>query len=135
MSGAAWETRALQFCIAIGGCVPVSAGLAGIWLGPRLVGAGVASVPLDSHFSYLSGLLLAIGIAFWSTIPAIAARGSRFRLLTAIVVVGGLGRTAALLRNGVPDAPMMFGMAMELLVTPVLALWQARLAGRSAPTM
>ena len=125
---ASWELRALQICVAIGGCVPVAAGLAGVALGPRLAaGVDAASVPLDSHFRYLSGLLAAIGFGFWSTIPNIRQRGARFRLLTAIVALGGLGRLVSWLRLGAPDAPMMFGLAMELAVTPALALWQARL--------
>lgn len=123
------EKRALQFCVALGGCVPVAAGLAGVWLGPKLAGpVAIPSVSLDSHFSYLSGLLLAIGLAFWSTIPGIERRGGRFRLLTAIVFAGGLSRAVSLLRVGVPEAPMLFGLTMELLVTPALAVWQARLA-------
>jgi hypothetical protein len=125
---ASCELRALQICVAIGGCVPVAAGLAGVALGPRLVDGGhAAAIPLDSHFRYLSGLLAAIGFGFWSTLPDLLRRGPRFRLLTAIVVIGGVGRLISWLRLGAPDAPMMFGLAMELAVTPALALWQARL--------
>lgn len=118
----------LQACVALGGCVPVGAGLAGVALGPRMAAAVAAPVALDSHFRYLSGLLLAIGIAFWSTIPGIERKAAMFRLLTAVVVVGGLGRLVSLIREGPPDAPMWFGLAMELFVTPALAIWQARLA-------
>lgn len=122
--------RALQLAVALGGLVPVGAGLAGIVLGPAMIG-GVAlpAVSLDSHYRYLSGLLLGIGLCFWTTIPGIERKGGRFRLLTAIVVVGGLGRLTSLLTAGVPDAGMVFGLAMELAVTPLLALWQYRLAG------
>ncbi len=126
------ELRALQVCIALGGCVPVAAGLAGIALGPHLAGGvGAVSIPLDSHFRYLSGLLAGLGLGFWSTLPHVLQRGPRFRLLTAIVVGGGLGRLVSLLRVGPPDAPMFFGLAMELAVTPALALWQARLERRA----
>ncbi len=134
MTGSAslWEVRALQVCVALGGCVPVAAGLAGVALGPSLAaGVDAASVPLDSHFRYLSGLLAGLGFGFWSTLPHILQRGARFRLLTAIVVGGGLGRLISLLRVGPPDAPMLFGLAMELGVTPALALWQARLERRA----
>lgn len=125
---ASWELRALQISVAIGSFVPVAAGLAGVALGPRLAdGADAVSIPLDSHFRYLSGLLAGIGFGFWSTLPDILRRGARFRLLTAIVVLGGLGRLISWLRLGAPDAPMIFGLAMELAVTPALALWQARL--------
>jgi uncharacterized membrane protein YfcA len=122
----------LQIVVALGGLVPVGAGLGGILMGPRLAGAFAAPVPLDSHFRYLSGLLLAIGIGFWSTIPHIERQSARFRLLTALVVVGGLGRLVSLFELGPPDAPMVFGQAMELLVTPALAFWQARLARAAA---
>ncbi len=108
--------------------MPVGAGLAGVALGPRLAGAMVAPVSLDSHFRYLSGLLLAVGVAFWSTIPGIERKAPMFQLLTSLVVVGGLARLISLISEGPPDAPMLFGLVMELAVTPALALWQARLA-------
>ncbi|MCQ8279072.1 DUF4345 domain-containing protein [Acetobacteraceae bacterium KSS8] len=122
--------RALQIAVAVLGLVPVGAGLAGAWLGPAMVGvAGAASTPsLDSHMRYLSGLLLGIGLAFWSLIPRIEARGGAFRLLTAIVFVGGLARLSEVFREGLPPLPMLFGLGMELLVTPLLCFWQARVA-------
>ena len=127
-----FSRRALQVCVALGGLVPVAAGFAGVALGPHLAsGVGAVSAPLDSHFRYLSGLLLGIGLGFWSTIPAIEQRRPRFLLLSGIVVIGGLARLFSLLQVGAPDAPMLFGLAMELVVTPALALWQARLAAAS----
>lgn len=124
------EKRLLQLVVALGSLIPISAGVAGIILGPAMVDA--ASVPpgADSHYRYLSGLLLGIGIAFATTVPAIERRGARFRLLTAIVVTGGLGRLAALLTRGVPDKSMVAALVMELLVTPALALWQGRVSRR-----
>ena len=120
------ERFALQSCVALGGCVPVLAGGAGVWFGPGFVSAA-ASLPLDSHFRYLSGLLLGLGFAFWSTIPDIERQGERFRLLTALVVMGGLGRLVSYIAMGVPNGPMLFGLMMELIVTPALAVWQGRL--------
>jgi hypothetical protein len=125
--------RALQIAVAAGGVVPVAAGLAGIVLGPSLAGDSGASTDLDSHFRYLSGLLLGIGLAFWSTIPGIEAKGALFRLLTAIVFAGGLGRLYGVLIHGWPGNPMIFGLGMELVITPLLCLWQAQLAAASRP--
>ena len=126
------STRGLRFAVAAGGLVPVGAGLAGILLGPEMAqgafGGLADAVSLDSHFRYLSGLLLGIGLGFWSPIPGIERHGAAFRLLTAIVVAGGLGRAVALWLHGMPSAPMLFGLAMELGVTPLLCLWQVRLA-------
>jgi hypothetical protein len=96
-------------------------------VGSASIGAG----DLDSHFRYLSGLLLAVGIGFVSTIPRIETHGGRFRLLTGIVVVGGIGRLASLLAAGPPSSMMIAALGMELLVTPGLAIWQSRVAHRS----
>jgi len=116
--------------VAIAGLVPVGGGLLGVVTGPRLAEATAfaGSVSQDSHFRYLSGLLLGIGLAFWAMVPRIAAHGTAFRLLAAIVVTGGLARLLALVLHGPPDAPMLFALGMELGVTPLLCLWQWRIA-------
>jgi hypothetical protein len=124
------HARPLQAAVAVCGLVPVGAGMAGMLLGPEMMPGPEATVSLDSHFRYLSGLLLGIGLAFWSLIPDIVVRGREIRLLTSLVVVGGVGRLIAVGVVGVPSSPMLFGLGMELLVTPLLCLWQARVAAR-----
>ena len=125
------EGAALRAMVVLGGIVPVAAGLAGVLAGSSMTGGPAAGPALDSHVRYLSGLLLAIGLGFWSTVPAIERRGARFRLLTAIVVCGGLGRLFGVLLHGAPPASMLLGLAMELVVTPALCLWQYRYESRS----
>ena len=124
--------RALQIVVAVLGLVPVLTGLAGMVLGPSMAGLDPSATPiaLDSHVRYLSGLLLAIGLGFWSTIPRIERQTARFRLLTGLVVIGGLGRLLGLVLAGRPPAPMLFGLGMELVVTPSLCWWQSRVAAR-----
>jgi Domain of unknown function (DUF4345) len=121
------ERRLLQQAVGICAALPVAAGLYGVLFGHALTGDAV-SISADSHFRYLSGLLLAIGLIFWSTIPAIETKTGRFRLLTLVVVLGGLGRLAGLLLTGIPSLFMLGGLLMELVVTPVLCLWQTRIA-------
>lgn len=121
------QIRALQVAVLVLAFVPVAAGLAGAVFG---IGVFEPAVLLgrdtDSTGRYLSGLLLAIGVAFWSTVPQIERQGIRFRLLTLIVLTGGLARLSGLLLIGPPSAPMLAGLAMELAVTPALALWRER---------
>ena len=124
------ERRIFQITVAAASLVPICAGAAGIALGPAMLDAGAVPIGADSHFRYLSGLLLGIGLGFATTIPRIEYRTTRFRLLTAIVVIGGLGRLWSLTAHGVPDKPMLAALIMELGVTPVLAVWQARVAAR-----
>ncbi len=120
--------RLLQVAVAIAGFVPVGTGLAGMLVGPSFAADGGYPVSADSHVRYLSGLLAAIGVAFWTTVPAIEHQAARFRLLTALVVTGGVGRMISLLTIGVPSPPMLFGLVMELGVTPALCFWQSRVA-------
>ena len=122
------EKRLLQGAMALAACVPVGGGLAGLIQG---VAAGPAS--LDSHYRYLSGLLLGIGLTFWSLIPRIETNGVLVRALTLIVVTGGLARLYALGMRGDPGL-MRLALVMELAVTPALCLWQARVA-RQGPAI
>jgi hypothetical protein len=120
------ERRLLQIAVAIAGLVPVGAGLGGAFLGPVLQGQ-VGDAALDSHYRYLSGLLLGIGLLFWSTIPAIERQGTRFGVLTLIVVTGGFCRALGSLIVGPPGLVMSLALAMELAVTPGLYLWRQRI--------
>jgi hypothetical protein len=121
------ERRYLQWTVFVLALVPVSAGLFGVLFGPALTGDQV-SVSADSHFRYLSGLLLAIGLLFWSTTPGIEEKTGRFRLLALIVFLGGVGRLLGLMLTGIPSLYMLFSLALELVVTPIMALWQTRVA-------
>jgi hypothetical protein len=118
--------RALQATVAVAALVPVTAGLLGIFA-PALLDLTGSSQSL-THTAYLSGLLLAIGLGFWSAIPAIETKGGRFSLLTALVVLGGLARLVAAIRLGVWTLGVTGPLAMELGVTPALWLWQNRLS-------
>ena len=123
MISAALERRLLQFTIAVAGLVPVGGGgwgALGRWHD-------------DSHSRFLSGLLLGIGLTFWWTIPTIERRGAIVRGLAVIVVIGGLARLAVVIQHGSsPTLPL----AMELLVTPLIALWRERVERRmGSPVM
>jgi hypothetical protein len=126
------ERRLLQQVVAVAALVPVVSGLSGVVFGFALTGDPTVSVSADSHFRYLSGLLLGIGLCFWSTIPAIEEKTTFFRFLTLVVVLGGLARLLGLWLTGVPSLTMLAALFMELLVTPALCLWQTRVANRYA---
>jgi hypothetical protein len=119
--------RALQCAVALAVLVPLGAGLSGMLEGPAML-AGPAASQIDSHFRYLSGLLFGIGLAFAVSIPHIERHAARFRLLAAIVVIGGLGRLYGIAIGDPPTRVSELALVMELLVTPALALWQHRVA-------
>lgn len=128
------ERRLLQGAIMVACVVPLSAGLAGAIEGPAMLRgtAAAASPDLDSHMRYLSGLLLGIGLGFIACVPRIEARGTLFRALGLIVVVGGLARAISLIEVGPPGLEHRLALAMELGATPLLVIWQARVAQRGA---
>jgi hypothetical protein len=131
MAGIARERRLLQQAVAIIAMLAVAVGLYGVLFGHALTGDRV-SISADSHFRFLSGLLFGIGLCFMSTIPAIETKTGRFRLLTVLVMLGGIGRLIGLMITGIPSLIMLGGLFVELIVTPVLCLWQTRIANRYA---
>jgi hypothetical protein len=118
----AWsEKRTLQTCVVLAGLVAVWAGAWGVLNNLGGQGGGLAS-----HERYLSGLLLAIGLAFWTTVSDIEDKTARFRLLTALVVIGGISRLLGVALGDTLSWSIGGALAMELLVAPLLCLWQGR---------
>ena len=122
------EKRLLQIAVAVACLVPVLGGGGGVWRGAGLFGGHGGN--LDSHVRYLSGLLLAIGLVFAASIPGIERHRDRFRLLTMIVLVGGLARLLGVFISGACSQMTLLTLCMELGVTPLLCWWQNRVAGR-----
>jgi hypothetical protein len=125
----ATERRLLQIAVALASLVPLSMGTLSVLRSADVL-RGVSQplpIDLDSHFRYLSGLLLGIGIAFVAAIPTIERHGTLFRTLGFVIVIGGLARLLSLLQAGMPGPGHQFGLAMELIVVPLIVLWQARI--------
>ena len=125
------ERRLLQAAVSVACLVPLLAGLAGVLEGSGMVrGEAIpTAADHDSHFRYLSGLLLGIGVAFASCVSRIE-RGRRFRLLGGIAITGGLARAVSLLTVGAPGVEHQLALAMELGTVPLLMLWQWRVERR-----
>lgn len=130
------ERQALQRAVAVMALVPVASGLYGVLFGLNGIGHGsLVDVSADSHFRYLSGLHMGIGILFWTCVPGIEAKTTLFRFLTLVVALGGLARLLGWALTGLPSFLMLAALAVELLVTPLLCLWQARVAARASDAM
>ena len=128
------EKKLLQAATALACLVPLSMGVTSV-LGSAAVLRGVSdSIPidLDSHFRYLSGLLLGAGLVFLACIPRIERHRAVFLALGAIILVGGLARLLSLVQLGWPGPGHRFGLVMELIVVPLIVLWQGRVARRFA---
>ena len=115
--------NALRLCVCLGAIVPVAGGAWGV-----LDSLGGVSAWSADHYRYLSGLLLAIGLGFWSTVPNIERRTQRFRLLTGLVVIGGLCRLLGVALGDPLTVPVALALAMELVATPLLCFWQGQVS-------
>lgn len=118
------QRRALRTSVLLASLVPIAVDLGGFIWGSKLFDKLSGPELLDSHVRYLSGLLLAIGLAFITTVPKIERHGGRFHLLTAIVFIGGVARLIGVILSGAAYAGVLFALFMELAVTPGLAIWQ-----------
>src|SRR3954468_21424523 len=86
------EKRLLQIAVAIASLVPILGGGFGVWQGLAMLGIAEPAAAAESHFRYLSGLLLGIGLCFVAMVPRIEFRCAGFRLLAIVVVIGGSRR-------------------------------------------
>jgi hypothetical protein len=125
------ERRLLQVAVALGCLSPFWFGLRGVIEGPAMlagVDPGQAAPDLLSHYRYLSGLFLGIGLMLLSCVPAIERRTARFRWACTAIVIGGLARAFGLISGDAPSTEHHIALAAELGVVPLLVLWQARVA-------
>ena len=96
------ELRLFQLVVIVAALVPITAGAAGVWRGPAMISNAVThSADLESHYRYLSGLLLGIGIAFVVGVADVGRRAGLLRALGFIVVMGGLARLLGAALGGI----------------------------------
>ena len=130
------ERMLLQIAVAVAGLAGVSLGLTGVVFGTLYADLS-GDVVLDSYIRFLKGMLLAIGLIYWSCISKIDRSGDRISLVTFILVAGTLARLMSVIGHGVPTVGIMSNLIAGLIFVPLLWLWQrrvTRLALRSAFT-
>jgi len=121
------ERRLLQIAIFIAGLVPILMGFAGVAWGVQFISLD-DNAAVDGAVRFLSGVLLAVGVQYWISIPHIEKHGTQFSVLTFILVFGALARLSALFFSGVPGLGTFFITLVALVYVPLLWIWQRRLA-------
>jgi hypothetical protein len=122
------ERKLLQIAFAFAGLVLVAFGFAGVFFGANFLDLS-GNVVMDSYIRFLKGMLLAIGLIYWSAIPDIERHGERITLVTFILVLGAVPRLMAVIGHGVPTIGILVSLTGELIVAPLLWLWQRHVAG------
>ena len=93
------ERKLLQIAVAFAGLVGVGFGLAGVVFGTAFTDI-FDDGAIDSSVRFFKGMLLAIGLIYWSCIPDIERRGERMSLVTFILVCGAASRLMAVIGHG-----------------------------------
>jgi len=119
------ERKLLQIAFALAGLALIGFGLAGVFFGASFMDLS-GNVVMDSYIRFLKGMLLALGLIYWSSIPDIERHGERISLITFVLVLGAVPRLMAVIGHGVPTIGILIGLAGELIVAPLLWLWQRR---------
>jgi hypothetical protein len=130
------ERKLLQLAVAVAGLTGVSLGLTGVLFGTLHADLS-GDVVLDSYVRFAKGVLLAIGLIYWSCVAQIERRSDRIALVTFVLVLGTLSRLLSVVGHGVPTVGIMSNLIVGLIFVPLLWLWQrhvARVALRSVLT-
>jgi hypothetical protein len=125
--------RALQITMALLGAIPVITGILTMFgmSDPLYASAHLPSnALLDSNLRFFGGTWLGLGLAVWWLVPAIEKRGSTFRILWAMIFLGGVGRALSMIFAGLPPAPFIGFTILELVGAPLLIAWQYRIEAK-----
>jgi hypothetical protein len=121
------ERKLLQIAVAFAGLVGVGFGLAGVVIGTAFVDI-FDDGAIDSSVRFYKGMLLAIGLIYWSCIPDIERRGERMTLVTFILVCGAASRLMAVIGHGFTTLGILLSLIAGLILVPLLWLWQRHIA-------
>jgi hypothetical protein len=124
------ERSLLQIAVAVAGLIGVVLGLTGVLFGTMHADLS-GDVVLDSYVRFGKGVLLAIGLIYWSSIPQIERHGDRIALITLILVSGSLSRLFSLAGHGVPTLGIISNLIAGLVFVPLVWLWQRHVASRA----
>ncbi|MFN3225615.1 MAG: DUF4345 domain-containing protein [Hyphomicrobiales bacterium] len=120
---------AFRITVAVLALIPISAGAAGVVYGLSFPGfdVSVANPDSQSHFRFLSGIFLAMGLAYWSVALEIGNWLQRFQLLATVTFIGGLARLVSLASDSAPSIGHQIGLGMELIAVPLFLFWSVHL--------
>jgi Domain of unknown function (DUF4345) len=123
--------RALQIVTGVLGLVPIVTGLIGMsgTSDPIYAAAGLAPLPLlDSNLRFFAGVWFGLGLAILWLVPKIDTQTVLFRAVWVMIFCGGVGRLISLILVGVPPAPFVGFIILEIVGAPFFIWWQARIA-------
>ena len=131
------ECRLFQLTIFLLSLVPIMEVSMAFTQGPGYLFPDGGSYPndLDNQYRYVTGTYLAVTFAIWWTLGNIEERIVPIRIVCAAVFIGGIGRLISIQAVGMPESPdYLVGAFIELVLVPLLLLWQVRLRRKATET-
>jgi hypothetical protein len=125
------ERRLLQIALGIIGVVAITFGLTGVLFGTSLSGVRLG-VTMEGYVRFIKGVLIAVGLIYWSAIPQIEKRSERISTVTFILMFGAAARLMAVIGHGFPTVGLVISLIGELVIVPLIWLWHRHLVRRSA---
>lgn len=114
----------LKMAVGLTALVPITNGVLGIIKGPSMLEKSIrCTIPLDSHFRYLSGLPIGLGFLLLRSLPHIEHDATDLRRVTLLIFIGGLGRLWGLITAG-RDRNSVVVTLSELFVLPLVCVYQ-----------
>lgn len=124
------QRTALQVCLVLVALIVIVTGGLGM-LGVLNPLYGSMTLPheplLDTNLRFYSGLWLVIGVAILATVRTFEHHLGMYRLIWAMLFMGGVGRMVSLIALGPPLFPIVALMILELSGAPLLAYWQSHM--------
>lgn len=123
--------RGLQIALGLFSLIPVAFALLGFVHGAGRLSPDGVTADLDNQYRYFSGMYLVVSFMLWSIIPAIEKHGRTLLMISAAIIIGGLGRVVSYMTLGAPARDLVVGMGIELVVPVVFVLWHRMVAAKA----
>jgi Domain of unknown function (DUF4345) len=125
--------RGLQVVLVIGGLVAITTGLVAIIGGiDTFPGSPSAENPADNEGRFLNGIWVGFGVLILWVVPRVERETTLVRILAAAIFLGGLARLASIIDVGEPADMQYVLMGIELVLGPLVIVWQALVARQDA---
>ncbi|MGH2522433.1 MAG: DUF4345 domain-containing protein [Anaerolineales bacterium] len=127
--------KALQAYFIILGLVPVITGILGL-MGvddPLYASLGLPrNALLDGNMRFYSDVWFVLGLTVLWTVRSLENHFGLYRVLWAMIFVGGLGRLLSIFLVGAPPLPFIGFTVLEILGAPLFLYWRHRVASQRA---
>lgn len=119
----------LQIVVFVLSLIPIGSGAKDIWKGLYKYNLSAEEIRKlsDSDFRFSSGIWFMLGLCTLYIIPRIEKEKKLFRFIILMIMTGGIGRIVSIAYSGRIVTTDIINLCLELLISPMLILWQNRL--------